>query len=408
MTWSAVARRTTLFSVFCLTVLSFTLLSGSAIGQILGPGDTAIPIDLNSTFVAAANNGRYPNNERPALALDGLTTTKYLNHGGIGSGFIVTPSAATPVESFRITTANDAEGRDPSSWALYGRNGALTTVDSGPDPAINPNGLAETWTLIAQGNVALPAARQTLGPIVDVNNVGAVGYQHLKMIFPTVKTAGSIMQIADIQLYADNAATMGILAPANPIIAVDEIQTPAGWKACGTPNTDCSSSPGGEQAPNAIDAAPSTKYLNFGEENSGLIITNSSGPVDVNFMKLRTANDSPDRDPTSYQLFGTNDPITSVPHSNSNGTEVWTLISSGSLSPPMARFTDYPVVAVNSPANYSSYRLVFPTVRNATGANSMQIADVQFATLASQIPEPTTTALVVLGLACVAASRRRA
>jgi hypothetical protein len=37
----------------------------------------------------------------------------------------------------------------------------------------------------------------------------------------------------------------------------------------------------------------------------------------------------------------------------------------------------------------------------------MQIGDVQFATLASQIPEPATTALVALGLACVAAIRRR-
>ena len=107
---------------------------------ILGPGDTAIPIDVDSVFVAEippALNGRYPAAESPAMALDGVTTTKYLNFGGNGSGFIVTPLLPIPVESFRITTANDALGRDPASWALYGRNGALTTVDSGPLPAIN-------------------------------------------------------------------------------------------------------------------------------------------------------------------------------------------------------------------------------------------------------------------------------
>jgi hypothetical protein len=369
---------------------------------ILSPADTAIPIDLDAMFVGPALNGRYPAAENPAASLDGVTTTKYLNFGGNGSGFIVTPLVPLPVESFRITTANDALGRDPASWALYGRNGALTTVDSGPTPAINADGLAEAWTLIAQGAVALPDARQTLGPVVDVNNVGAVGYQHLKMIFPTTKTANiGIMQMADIQFYADNGASVGqeILSATDAIIAVDEIPTPAGFAG--------SSSPGAEPAPNALDQVHTTKYLNFGEERSGLIITNSGGPVDVNFMKLRTANDAPDRDPTSYQLWGTNDPITSVPHSNSNGTEVWTMISEGPLSPPMARFSDYQVVAVNSPANYTSYRLVFPTVRNATAANSMQIADVQFATLASQIPEPATTALVALGLACAAAIRRR-
>ena len=124
-------------------------------------------------------------------------------------------------------------------------------------------------------------------------------------------------------------------------------------------------------------------------------------------MKLRTANDAPDRDPTSYELYGTNQAIQSVANSTGNLGEVWTLISSGPLNPPMARQVDFPVVAVNSPANYQSYKLIFPTVRNATTANSMQIADVQFSTLASQIPEPTTTALVALGLACVAAVRRR-
>ena len=425
MRCSAIARRTTLFSVLSLTVFSFTLFAGSAMGQgILGPGDTAIPIDLDSMFnpeVPPSLNGQYPAAENPAAALDGVSTTKYLNFGDLGSGFIVTPLVPLPVESFRITTANDAPGRDPASWALYGRNGALTTVDSGPSPAFNADGLAEAWTLIDQGGVTLPGdptmngdQRQVLGPIVNVNNVGAIGYQHLKMIFPTIKRASDgIMQIADIQLFDDNGATAGheILSATDAVIAVDEIRNPAipaQWGGPGVPAAQGQSNfPAAEHAGNAIDAVHTTKYLNFGEERSGLIITNSSGPVDVNFMKLRTANDSANRDPTSYQLYGTNSPVTSLPNSNSNGTEVWTLISEGPLSPPTARFADYPVVAVNSPTNYTSYRLIFPTVRDAATANSMQIADIQFATLASQIPEPTTAALVALGLACVAAVRRR-
>jgi hypothetical protein len=125
-------------------------------------------------------------------------------------------------------------------------------------------------------------------------------------------------------------------------------------------------------------------------------------------MRLRAANDADERDPTSYQLYGTNDPITSEPNSPSNGTEVWTLISEGSVTlPPGAagrhQWGDF--IAVNSPANYSSYRLIFPTVRNATAANSMQIADIQFYTA---IPEPATASLVaIVGLALASATRRR-
>jgi hypothetical protein len=85
---------------------------------------------------------------------------------------------------------------------------------------------------------------------------------------------------------------------------------------------------------------------------------------------------------------------------------VWTLISEGSLSLPEARHTwDDEFIAVNSPANYSSYRLIFPTVKNATTANSMQIADIQFYTA---IPEPATASLVaIVGLALASATRRR-
>jgi hypothetical protein len=203
-----------------------------------------------------------------------------------------------------------------------------------------------------------------------------------------------------------------LLAGSDPIVAVDETPTPAGWTG--------SSFPGGETPGNGIDQVRnamgqnSTKYLNFGEERSGIIITNSEGPVQVNYMQLWTANDAVERDPTSYRLEGTNDPITTVQNSNSNGTEVWTLISEGPLSLPGtlpngggddARFTGSGYIAVNSPQAFTSYRLVFPTVKDAAAANSMQIADIQFYTV---IPEPASISLVALaGLALAAATKRR-
>ena len=363
---------------------------------LLGPEDTAIAIDLDATFQGPTNNGRYPAAESPGKAIDNMTGTKYLNFGGVGSGFIVTPSLPTPVESFQIRTANDAAPRDPSGWALYGFNGTLTTTDSGPSPAINQTGLAEMWTLIDSGAVTLPDTRLTLGPVVNVNPMG-VGYQHYKMIFPTLKGgAGQIMQIDEIQFFEtdDGDPNFGILNPTDPIIAVDETPAPAMWVG--------SSFPANESPARGIDQMSSTKYLNFGEERSGIIITNSGGPVQVARMELTTANDAPDRDPTSYELYGTNDPVTSEQNSNSNGTETWTLISSGTLDLPTARFSTISV-DVNSPTLYNSYRLIFPTVRNAAAANSMQIADIQF----YAIPEPSGLVLGLGGLAMLASRRRR-
>jgi hypothetical protein len=392
-----------------LAALFMALPAATATAQgppVLGPGDTAIAIDLDAVFIATETpNGRYPGAENPPKAIDATLGTKYLNFGGAGSGFIVTPAAATTVESFQIRTGNDAPGRDPSSWELYGFNGALTTTDSGATPAINADGLAEAWTLIGSGGVSLPGdpainndQRGVLGPLVDVPTAAA--FQHYKMIFPTVKTTGSIMQFDEIQFFSDNAGATGILAPGNPIIAVDEIGVPPHWEGSSFPGNEIPAR-GIDQSVNAM-GVPNTKYLNFGEEKSGLIITNSEGPVQLWKMRLTTANDSPERDPASFELYGTNDPIVS-PENSPGTSEAYTLIASGALSLPAARNDASTIVSFDAPAAFASYKLIFPTVKNAAAANSMQIADVQL----YAIPEPATTALALVGLVAGACLRRK-
>jgi hypothetical protein len=384
-------------SVAWLAALATTTANAQGI-PVFGAGDTAIGIDADGK----TPNGRYPGAENPPKAIDTVTGSKYLNFGGKGSGFIVTPSAATPIESFQIRTGNDAPDRDPSSWELYGFNGTLTSVDSGPTPAINASGLAEAWTLIDSGAVTLPGdptinndQRGVLGPVVDVDPSG-VGYQHYKILFPTLKTQFSnIMQIDEIQFFADNAATTGILAPSNPIVAVHFGEQ--------------SRYPAGENPLLALDGLANTKYLNFGRENSGLIVTNSAGPVQIANMSLTTAGDVADRDPAPYQLWGTNDPIQSPDNTSGTGGEVWTLISSGPLSLPGDVTLDdgrgqTSVVPINASAAYQSYKIVFPTVKNAAGANSMQIANVQL----FAVPEPATAALAIASLIVGFGLRRKA
>jgi hypothetical protein len=137
-----------------------------------------------------------------------------------------------------------------------------------------------------------------------------------------------------------------------------------------------SSYPGDESPIRALDGNPSTKYLNFGEQNSGLIITPASGASIVRSMRLTTANDAVERDPTSYEIWGTNSLISSA--DNSTGlAENWTLISSGTLSLPDSRGADGPLVSFANSTSYTSYKILFPTVKNTAAANSMQIADIR-------------------------------
>src|SRR6266516_8083549 len=65
-------------------------------------------------------------------------------------------------------------------------------------------------------------------------------------------------------------------------------------------------SPGSEGVANAIDNQP-TKYLNFDKVNTGFTVTPNVGDTIVSGLTLTSANDAPDRDPSSYDLSGSND-----------------------------------------------------------------------------------------------------
>jgi hypothetical protein len=73
-------------------VLMTTMALGDA---VLTPGDPIIAIDADGI----TSNSNYPSYEGPAYILDGSPNTKYLNFGGGGSGFIVTPPAPALVQS---------------------------------------------------------------------------------------------------------------------------------------------------------------------------------------------------------------------------------------------------------------------------------------------------------------------
>jgi len=87
-----------------------------------------------------------------------------------------------------------------------------------------------------------------------------------------------------------------------------------GWRfdcARRSNSRDFSKLSAGEGVTNAIDNNTSTKYLNFDKLNAGFTVTPANGPVVVTGLRLTSANDAPERDPTSFVLSGSNDGQTS-------------------------------------------------------------------------------------------------
>ncbi len=124
-------------------------------------------------------------------------------------------------------------------------------------------------------------------------------------------------------------------------------------------------SPTGEDVTKAIDGDARTKYLNRDKLNAGFAVTPSLGPTVVVGLRLTSANDAPDRDPTSYVISGSND------------GRAFYEIARGALPNFSDRFQPVEVSFVNTTA-YRHYRLLFPTVRNAAAAVAVQIAEVEF------------------------------
>ncbi len=212
-------------------------------------------------------------------------------------------------------------------------------------------------------------------------------------MFDTVKnpaTANS-MQIAGVQMFSSTDGTgTGILGTTDAIIAID--LDPLTYAANETPA-------------NAINGT-NAKYLHFGKEGSGFITTPSAGPSILESFTITTANDAFQRDPASYSIYGTNDAITSADGSDGSA-ENWILIQSGALALTDVRnAVQSPVAIVGNTTAYSSYRVVFDSIKASGATNSMQIAEIQFE--GQLVPEPSSALLGLFALLPLVFRRRRA
>ncbi|MDB6080127.1 MAG: hypothetical protein JWO82_3874 [Akkermansiaceae bacterium] len=355
-----------------------TLLSAAHATNIISPGDFAIAVNPNLNASASATPTA---SEVVSKLFDGIGTSKYLNTGGTGTGFIATPTSPFALQSFTMTTGGDAPDRDPTRYEIYGTNSAISSANQSA-------GTGEAWTLISSGPISLPATRGAVSSVVPVAN--ATSYSSYKVVFPT--NAGSnLVQVAEFSGFANPAGTGASAFLNATALAIDA-------------PVSASRHPVAENPAAAINGIISTsdKYLNFGKDNSGLIVTPSSGASIAQTMTIWTGGDNlsfPGRSPTSYILFGTNDAISS--YDNSTGTaENWSFIAGGNLAAPSGNLASYQAVFPNSTA-YTSYKVLFPTI--VGGSDSLAIAEFTLDT----VPEPAAATLAgLLGLGMILRRRK--
>lgn len=188
-------------------------------------------------------------------------------------------------------------------------------------------------------------------------------------------------------LTAEEIAEIGGPARADVTAPGDTVQgIPTGLPCGGNPATNYT--PCGELPPMVIDNLSTTKYLNFGgnfdpgESASGFQVAPSAGKSVVTGLTFTTANDAAERDPTAFELYGSNESIDGP----------YELIASGDIvdfaqAAEWPRFTmnATPILFENKTA-YKFYQILFTAIRNPATANSMQIAEVEFLGVVVPVP----------------------
>ncbi len=241
---------------------------------------------------------------------------------------------------------------------------------------------AGNYVVYVNGEVVSSGAYTGLSEIHPTANIGNDG-----SIGPYESFAGLL---DDVQLYDHALNAAEILAAMEGVEKVDV--TAPGDLVQGVPNDGITYDSGNfgwyrwESPDLAIDDNIETKYLHFkGEiESTGFQVTPSAGPSIVTGLTLTTANDFPARDPIAFELSGSNVSI--------NGP--YELIASGYIV-DFAQAEAWPRLATNAtPISfhndeaYSHYQVLFPVVRDAGNANSMQIAEVELLGVPAPAPAP--------------------
>ncbi|MBN1411324.1 MAG: discoidin domain-containing protein [Spirochaetales bacterium] len=293
----------------------------------------------NSGGTVSAQYTDSPSGEEIDKLIDNSSSTKYLTFHA--SGWVqFQANASYVVTGYSITSANDAEERDPLTWTLQG----------------SANG--STWvTLDSRSGEDFPNRFQLKS--YSFTNSASYSYYRLNM----TNNSGTILQLAEWEIFGttgtvNTATPTQTPTPTNTTAnTATPTQTPIVSTATPTPTspgltdiTDLSGtvtaqyydSPANEEIDKLIDNSSSTKYLTF--HACGWVQFQSGTSYVATRYAITSANDAEERDPYTWTLSGSN-----------NGS-TWATIDSRAGEDFPNRFQRREFTFANSAA-FSYYRL---------------------------------------------------
>lgn len=292
--------------------------------------------------------GNNPAGEPPAMLIDGLTTTKWLDFNK--QGLVFAFPAATTIDSYRFATANDAIERDPVSWTLEGsddqsnwtlidvvRNHPTTTDRFAYQSfALPASLLPEILAFEPSGDVVLDGTDHYLIWNLDRTDTAAID----QGVGPVDPVAGSTS--IDPPDDADTTYTLTATSGGGTSTAAVRIRSVTGgtvtaryvrftplqlrsgtmiqlaefaFLGAGTPVVPATvTNPGGSNAPDAaegalmaIDGDWNTKWL---DANMMPLVFDFGTAAEFDHYLLTTANDFIERDPLRWTMEASDDGVT--------------------------------------------------------------------------------------------------
>ena len=127
------------------------------------------------TRIGDSDDGNFKQEENYTKAVDGNNDTKWGKNGRTGT-LIFHTSSAVAVRGYTFVTGNDAEGRDPAAWTLYGQ-----TANSAP--AANDGNWEE---IDSKSGISMTSSRKT-EQHYNVENYSGKTYNYFKLYISNTK-----------------------------------------------------------------------------------------------------------------------------------------------------------------------------------------------------------------------------
>ena len=295
-------------------------------------------------------------------------------------------------------TIASAQGADAGTYSVTVSNAggstvsrdAILTVNTPVAPSITSHpqnqtvtaGQSVTFNVVATGDPA-PAYQWRK------NGVNITGASTATYRIPSAQAsdAGSYSVFVSNSAGSKTSMSAVLTVETVPVLPTINVLQPSDAIIASTAN-----SPASEGVANAIDHSRA-KYLNFDMANdaipSGFIVTPAVGPTIITGISIQSANDSPERDPRSFTLDGSNDADASY----ARGT--WTTIYSNANVPDWSmtfpgdtRYQTQTFYFSNTTA-YKSYRWM---VQHTQGPSlcCMQIAELGLLTATQSTVAPVS------------------